>query len=168
MSNRHLARTIAMQSLYQWDFNGQTAGALNSYIEFNRREFAPNFDDGGYVKTTLDGVFAHFDEINDLICRFAPNWPLENMMVIDRSILRIGAYELKYVPLIPSKVAINEAIELAKSFGGEASGRFVNGVLGAIYKDMLVREEIKDIDKLPLKQKEKEEDSSTKSVETPS
>lgn len=156
MSNRHLARTIAMQSLYQWDFSGQPEGKLAEILAFNRHEFAPDFDDGGFVQELIDGVVQRQKDIDDIIVRFAPDWPLETITVIDRNVLRLGVYELKFSLTVPSKVAINEAIELAKGFGGEASGRFVNGVLGAIYKDMLAKGEIKEIDKEQPKAKEKE------------
>ncbi len=135
MSNRHLARTIAMQSLYEWDFNGQH-GDPASLIDANLAEFAPEFDDVAFCKAIVGGVMKHIEEINTLITTFAPEWPLEQITVVDRNILRIGVFELKFDPDIPPKVAINEAIELAKTFGGESSGRFVNGVLGAIYKQM--------------------------------
>jgi len=151
MSNRHLARTIAMQSLYQWDFLGMPEGKLSEIIAFNREEFAPNFDDGGFVQEVLDGVIRERAKIDEIITHFAPDWPLETITIVDRNILRVGVYELKFSPNVPSKVAINEAIELAKSFGGESSGRFVNGVLGAIYKDMMAKGEVKEIDKQPAK-----------------
>lgn len=140
-----------MQSLYQWDFNGQTTDRLPEIIAFNRKEFAPNFDDGGYVKETVEGVMKHRPEIDELIVHFAPDWPLETITFIDRAILRLGTYELKFSPNVPSKVAINEAIELAKGFGGEASGRFVNGVLGAIYKDIVANNALKQVDTQPAK-----------------
>jgi N utilization substance protein B len=162
MSNRHLARTIAMQSLYQWDFLGQPQTGLPEIIAFNRREFAPDFDDGGFVQELLDGVIARREEIDAIITQFAPNWPIESITLVDRNILRMGVHELKFSPSVPSKVAINEAIELAKSFGGESSGKFVNGVLGAIYKDMLAKNEIKDIDKKPPKEKPVPEPTSAK------
>ena len=149
MSNRHLARTIAMQSLYQWDFLGQPMEKLAEIIAFNREEFAPNFDDGGFVQELIDQVLKRRQEIDEIITHFAPDWPIETITIVDRNILRVGVYELKFSEAVPSKVAINEAIELAKSFGGESSGRFVNGVLGAIYKDMLAKGEMKDIDKKP-------------------
>lgn len=154
MSNRHLARTIAMQSLYQWDFLGQDDARLPEVIKFNRAEFAPDFDDGGFVQELVDGTLKHRKEIDEIITHFAPDWPLETITIVDRNILRLGCYELKFSEAVPSKVAINEAIELAKSFGGEASGRFVNGVLGAVYKDMLAKGEVKEVDKQPSKKKE--------------
>ncbi len=153
MSNRHLARTIAMQSLYQWDFLGQDDSRLPEVIAFNRSEFASDFDDGGFVQDLVDGTLKNRPSIDDIITRFAPDWPLDSITIIDRNILRLGCYELKFSETVPSKVAINEAIELAKSFGGEASGRFVNGVLGAIYKDMVAKNELKEADKIVPKKK---------------
>lgn len=114
---------------------------------FNRKEFAPKFDDEGFVESLVEGVVAHRSEIDAIITQFAPDWPLETLATVDRNILRLGVYELKYHDAIPAKVAINEAIELAKGFGGPSSGRFVNGVLGAVYKDMLAKGEIKQVDK---------------------
>lgn len=147
MSNRHLSRTIAMQSLYQWDFLGMPEEKLPEIIGFNRSEFAPLFDDEGFVQTLVDGVVKHRSEIDEIITHFAPDWPLETLSIVDRNILRLGVFELKYSDAIPAKVAINEAIELAKGFGGPSSGRFVNGVLGAVFKDMLAKGEIKKVDK---------------------
>lgn len=146
MSNRHLSRTIAMQSLYEWDFLGQPMERLAEIIAYNKKEFAPDFDDGGYITQTIEDILERREEIDAIIRRFAPEWPLEQMTIIDRNVLRIGAYELLYAETIPSKVAINEAIEMAKSFGGDASGRFVNGVLGAIYKDRLKEGKLKSVD----------------------
>lgn len=157
MSNRHLARTLVMQSLYQWDFNGRPADKLNEIVSYDRAEFAPNFDDAGYVNETIDAVIKNIEAIDEIIVRFAPEWPLASMTCMDRNILRLGVYELKFSQTVPSKVAINEAIELAKSFGGEASGKFVNGVLGAIYKDIKAKGEVKEVDVNPPK-KEDEED----------
>jgi len=147
MSNRHLSRTIAMQSLYQWDFLGMPEGKLDETITFNRREFAPKFDDEKFVEELVKGVVEHRTEIDEFIVHFAPDWPLDSLSIIDRNILRLGVYELKFSDKIPAKVAINEAIELAKGFGGHSSGKFVNGVLGAVYKDMLAKGEVKEVDK---------------------
>ncbi|MBI2550772.1 transcription antitermination factor NusB [Candidatus Uhrbacteria bacterium] len=147
MSNRHLARTIALQTLYQWDFLGFPEGNIDDIIEYDRQEFAPNFNDAGFIVELVHGVHDHLADVDAVIVQFAPEWPIANMTLIDRNILRIGAYELKYSQAVPSKVAINESIELAKGFGGDASGRFVNGVLGAIYKDMVEKGELKEVDK---------------------
>lgn len=136
MSNRHLARTIAMQSMYQWDFSRKPKDKLEEMLKHNWQEFAPDFDDEDFSKNLILGVEKNIKEIDQLITKYAPEWPLDQITIVDRNVLRIGVYELKFDDDIPPKVAINEAIELAKTFGGESSGKFVNGVLGAIYKDM--------------------------------
>lgn len=136
MSNRHLARTIALQTLYQWDFNGKPDAEIPAMLRRNFLEFAPDFDDGGFAASLVSGVVLHRAQIDQEIVSHAPEWPLEQITNVDRNVLRIGIYELKIDTDIPAKVAINEAIELAKTFGGESSGKFVNGVLGTIYKEM--------------------------------
>lgn len=155
MSNRHLSRTIALQSLYQWDFLGTPEGKLPEIIAFNREEFAPKFDDEGFIEELIQGVVDHRPILDEIITKFAPNYTIDSITVVDRNVLRLGVFELKFHERIPAKVAINEAIELAKGFGGQASGRFVNGVLGAIYKDMVAHGEIKEVDK----QKKEQENS---------
>jgi len=147
MSTRHLARALAMQSLYEWDFRRSMGENAVPALDYNRQEFAQGLEDKGFVEELVLGVKEHIDEINAIIVRYAPEWPLDQITIVDRNILRLGIYELKYSANIPAKVAINEAIELAKNFGGESSGKFVNGVLGAIYKEMLGRGEIKEVDK---------------------
>lgn len=142
MSNRHLARTIAMQSLYEWDFRRGEAVNLEQVAKNNLKEFAPSFDDHGFIVELVQGVLEHREEIDTLISQFAPEWPIDQITTVDRNILRIGIFELKYNHDIPPKVAINEAIELAKTFGGDSSGKFVNGVLGAIYKKMIESGEV--------------------------
>ncbi len=136
MSNRHLARTIAMQTLFAWDFNGQNSTKIEDLIRDNFSNFAPNFDDGGFVKELIDGVTTHLAELDQLISKHATEWPLDQITCVDRNVLRLGLYELLYCENIPSRVAINEAIEVAKSFGGDSSGKFINGVLGAIYAEL--------------------------------
>ncbi|OIO52540.1 transcription antitermination factor NusB [Candidatus Uhrbacteria bacterium CG_4_10_14_0_8_um_filter_58_22] len=147
MSNRHLARTIAMQTLYQWDFNGKPTPKVPGFIASNLQDFAPDFDDKGFISELISNVIVNLDRIDEIIVKYAPDWPIEQITNVDRNILRIGIYELKFSDVIPSRVAINEAIELAKTFGGESSGRFVNGVLGAVYKDILAAGEEKKVDK---------------------
>ena len=137
MSNRHLARTIALQTLYQLDFGKTRGQTLDEVIKYNLSEFAPQFDDKGFIENLVKGVADNKKEIDQLITEFAPEWPLDQITMVDRNVLRIGIYELRYDKDIPEKVAINEAIELAKTFGGESSGKFVNGVLGSIYKKIL-------------------------------
>lgn len=122
---------------------------ISDIIAFNRQEFAPKFDDQKFVEDLVHGVMNNRADIDEVIMQFAPDWPLETLTLIDRNILRLGVYELKYVDAIPAKVAINEAIELAKGFGGQSSGRFVNGVLGAVYKDMIAKGHMKKIDMEP-------------------
>ncbi len=136
MANRHLARTIALQTLYEWDFN-QGRRDVAEIVEQNKKEFAPDFDDQGFSLELVKNVIQNEKTIDALIMRFAPEWPLEQITTTDRNVLRLGIYELKMCVDIPPKVAINEAIELAKAFGGDASGKFVNGVLGSIYKEMI-------------------------------
>lgn len=143
MSNRHLARTIAMQTLFAWDFNGKKNNDVEALIDENFQNFAPQFDDGGFVRETIKHILEHSDEIDNYIRRYATEWPLEQITLVDRNVLRIGIYELLYSENIPPRVAINEAIEIAKAFGGESSGKFINGVLGAIYKDMPEAERVR-------------------------
>jgi len=167
MANRHLSRTLAMQTLYQWDFTGRDNKQIPEILKYNKKEFAPDFEDEGFSKDIIDSVLKKQKEIDKLITKYAPEWPLEQITVVDRNVLRIGVYELKYDQNIPSKVAINEAIELAKTFGGESSGKFVNGVLGSIYKDIEAAGEIKEIDKNPRKKpKEDAEEAVENNKET--
>ncbi len=160
MSNRHLARTIAMQSLYEKDFNRDRASKIDAIMERNLAEFGPGLEDTGFSKEIVEGVLKHAKDLDAVIVKYAPQWPIEQITVVDRNILRIGVFELKYTEAVPSKVAINEAIELAKTFGGESSGKFVNGVLGAIFKDMIAKGELKEVDKeeKPPRKKEGEDD----------
>ena len=134
MANRHLSRSIAMQTLYQWDFNGQHTEEIPKILKYNLKEFAPNLQESDFIKNLVNGAIDNLIEIDKQIKKYAPEWPLEQITVIDRNILRLGIYELKFIKDMPPKVAINEAIELAKTFGGPSSGKFVNGVLGAIYE----------------------------------
>lgn len=156
MSNRHLARTVAMQSLYEKDFHGGKVEDMNEVVERNLEEFAPGLDDKGFVKELVDGVLKHQKDIDATITKYAPAWPLPQITIVDRNILRIGVFELKHSDTVPSKVAINEAIELAKTYGGESSGKFVNGVLGAIFKDMIASGKIKEVDKQEPKKKDED------------
>jgi len=142
MSSRHLSRSIAMQSLYEWDFYNKKRD-IRKLVEKNIKEFGPGLKDKDFVYQLVMGVLKHLPQIDKIIEKAAPQWPIEQISIVDRNILRIGLYELLYgdKKAVPPKVAINEAIELAKGFGGEASGRFVNGVLGTVYKEMQEMEE---------------------------
>lgn len=137
MSNRHLARTVAMQSLYEWDFKGKKEGELSAITEKNLKNLAPGLAESEFVVKLALGVEEHLADIDKTIQGYAPEWPIDQITTVDRNVLRIGIFELTLETSIPPKVAINEAIELAKSFGGASSGKFVNGVLGSIYKDMV-------------------------------
>ncbi len=164
MANRHLARSIAMQTLYQWDFSERSLPEkfenmdLEEVISYNLSEFGPGLDDHEFSRELVHGVLDNVKDIDKIIVQYAPDWPLEQITNVDRNILRIGVYEMKMTETIPSRVAINEAIELAKSFGGESSGRFVNGVLGAIYNDIKESGDMKEVDLKPPKKKEDGED----------
>jgi len=164
MSNRHLARTLAMQTLFAWDFNAEASDNLKEIIAENFANFAPDFDDNGFVENTVYGVVNNIKEINAYIVKYATEWPLEQITIIDRNILRIGVYEIILDESIPPRVAINEAIEIAKNYGGESSGKFVNGVLGAIYNDLpeKVRESDHKAEKEKKQQEEKEEQEAAK------
>lgn len=146
MSNRHLARSIAMQTLYQWDMKQLGKEDIPCLITQNLAAFGPGLDDHGFSQSLVEKVIDRIAEVDAYISKYAPEWPLDKITYVDRNILRIGVYELCFDEHIPSKVAINEAIELAKTFGGESSGKFVNGVLGAIYKDMVANNKLKKCD----------------------
>ena len=138
MASRHLSRSIAMQSLYEWDFSGKKADDLKGIVEKNIQEFGPGLENQTFVWQLITGVVQHINEINKIIEKAAPEWPLDQITIVDRNVLRIGLYELLYgnKEEVPPKVAINEAIELAKNFGGESSGKFINGVLGTVFKEI--------------------------------
>ena len=141
MSQRHLSRTIALQSLTEWDFNkaipAKKDSNLKEVVIRYLSKLTPNdFEGREFTQELANGVEKNLSEINDYIKKYAPQWPLEQITLIDRNIIRLGILELVFLKKTPPKVAINEAIEIAKSFGGQTSGRFVNGVLGAIYEDL--------------------------------
>lgn len=138
MSSRHLARSIAMQSLFEQDFNEAPATSLDVIVERNAANFGPGLEEIDFVKRLVNGVVKHRKKIDGIIEKAAPEWPIDQISIVDRNILRIGLYELLYGSKteVPPKVAINEAIELGKNFGGESSGKFINGVLGTIYREL--------------------------------
>ena len=137
MASRHLARIIALQSLFEWEVTSFKKDLLE-ITKKNLQETTSDFKEKDFLFDLVSGVKEHLSEIDSLISKTAPHWPLDRLSLVDKNILRIGVYELLYGQEkgVPPKVAINEAIELAKSFGGRSSGRFVNGVLGAIYKSL--------------------------------
>lgn len=145
-----------MQAIYQWDFRGQDEAALPGIVKFVQDEFGSGMDDGGYVERQVISIVSKLKDIDEVLNRFTPNWSVDTMTAIDRNVLRLGTYELIFDEEIPSKVAINEAIELGKTFGGEASGKFVNGVLGAVFKDRAEQGIVKQID-VDMEKKKAEE-----------
>ncbi len=137
MSSRHLSRSVVLQTLFEWDFDKKPE-SITPIFERIVREFAPDSKDKPFMDNLLKNVVGKQKDLDTIIEKAAPDWPLEKISIVDRNILRIGLAELLFADRkeVPPKVAINEAIELAKSFGGETSGRFVNGVLGAVYREM--------------------------------
>ena len=138
MANRHLARSTVLQTLFEWDFSNRKNEETVAILHRDCEEFAPGAGDPSFMEKLLDGVIAKRKDIDLIIEKAAPDWPIDKISIIDRNILRIGLYELLFSARneVPAKVAINEAIELAKTYGGDTSGRFVNGVLGAVYKEL--------------------------------
>ena len=140
MSNRHFARIRAFQQLFEWDFHhGERAIETILAIPPETQE-ANDADDQLFTQELVQGVVRERERIDQVIARYATQWPVDQISLVDRTILRLGVFELEHSPGVPPKVAINEAIELAKSFGGDASGKFVNGVLGSMYRDRLARD----------------------------
>ena len=173
MANRHLSRSIVLQTLFEWDFlpldkknAGLTNDEIKNVLKRNLKEFAPGFEDDVFVFSLLERVFKKQKVIDEIIEKAAPDWPIDKISIIDRNILRIGLAELIFGDRkeVPPKVAINESIELAKTFGGENSSKFVNGVLGAVYKEIgepgkeqiskkKKQAEVLDVTKLPIEKK---------------
>lgn len=144
-----------LQSLYEWDFHNQKEDLIK-VMERNMQEFGPGIDEPEFAWKLLKGVIDHKKEIDTIIEKAAPDWPLPQIAVIDRNALRIGLYELLFADRneVPPKVAINEAIEIAKNYGGPNSGKFINGVLGTIYRE--IGEPGKDDKPKPKEKKEEE------------
>lgn len=137
MSHRYLSRTLAVQTLFEFDFPSSDERDVGGILRYNFQEFAPEFNDEGFAEELVKGVLEHKEAIDVFIQKYATEWPLEQITGIDRNILRLGIFEMIFHAQIPARVAINEAIEIAKAYGGDASSKFVNGVLGALYKDIL-------------------------------
>ena len=145
MATRQLGRSIVLQSLYEWDFSKRKED-LSEIVERNLKEFAPGFDEPDFIWRLVTGVIKNIKELDAIIVKAAPEWPLEQIAIVDRNALRIGLYELIYADPeeVPPKVAINEAIEIAKSYGGPNSGKFINCVLGTVYKQLEEQGKIKE------------------------
>lgn len=137
MASRHLSRSIVLQSLYEWDFYDKKP-ALKDIVERNIKDFGPGLEELDFIWQLIDGVLKHMPQLDNVIEKAAPEWPIAQISMIDRNVLRIGLFELLHANKeeVPPKVAINEAIELAKTFSGPTSGKFINGVLGTVFKQM--------------------------------
>jgi N utilization substance protein B len=138
-SNRHLGRIIALQTLYEQELRhdaGDQNFDLGAVLARNIERYKDMVDDIAFIKQLAEGVLAHVEELDAVLQPVAPEWPLDQIARMDRAVLRIGAYELKHETDVPPKVVINEAVELAKAFGGENSSKFVNGVLGTVLRQL--------------------------------
>lgn len=140
-SNRHLGRIIALQTLYEFEFRQDSADALADVDEIlarNLERYDETIDDKSFVQQLVHGVRESAAKLDATIQPIAPEWPLEQIARIDRTILRMALYELlEMSDKVPPKVAINEAVELAKAFGSDNSSKFVNGVLGTAYRTLI-------------------------------
>lgn len=141
MASRHLSRSIVLQSLYEWDFYDKKPD-LKAFVQRNIDNFGPGLEDVDFIWKLISEVTENMAELDKVIEKAAPEWPISQIAMIDRNVLRIGLCELLYSDKqeVPPKVAINEAIELAKTFSGQTSGKFVNGVLGTVYKQIAPEE----------------------------
>lgn len=138
MANRHLSRSIVLQSLFESDFSHKSLKETLEIFARNAEEFAPGMGDFSFMEKLINGILEKQKDLDLIIEKAAPDWPIDKINVMDRNILRIGLFELLFSDhsQVPPKVAINEAIELSKTFGGETSSKFINGVLGAVYKEL--------------------------------
>lgn len=148
-SNRHLGRIVALQTLYEYEFRtelGETAIDYKTILERNLAEYKSSISDVEFIDELVSGVLAKAAALDEQLRPLAPEWPIEQISRIDRAVLRIGLYELLHsADSVPPKVAINEAVELAKAFGSDNSGKFVNGVLGTAFRSLV--EDAEDEDK---------------------
>lgn len=140
-SNRHLGRIVALQTLYEYEFrteSGDGSVVVIEVLERNIARYETAIQDTDFVATLVNGVIAEQADLDAKIQPIAPDWPIDQIARIDRNILRIGVYELLHLSdVVPPKVAINEAVELAKAFGSDNSSKFVNGVLGTAYRTLV-------------------------------
>ena len=140
-SNRHLGRIVALQTIYEYDFRTQVGDQTvraEEILTRNLGKYKSSVEDTDFVRALVDGVIAKMTELDDTLRPLAPEWPIEQIARIDRTVLRLGLYELLHSKdSVPPKVAINEAVELAKAFGSDNSGKFVNGVLGTAFRTLI-------------------------------
>lgn len=138
-SNRHLGRIVALQTIYEHEFRTQVGDQtvrFQDILQRNLEKYKSSVDDTVFIEELVAGVLTHQSELDAQLAPLASEWPLEQIARIDRAVLRLGMYELRYSPSVPPKVVINEAVELAKAFGSDNSGKFVNGVLGTAYRTL--------------------------------
>lgn len=140
-SNRHLGRIVALQTLYEYEFRSEESvksGVVDDILARNIARYTEAIDDKKFVEELVKGVLKYRDEIDEKLQPIAPSWPIQQVALIDRNVLRMGLYELLYrADAVPPKVAINEAVELAKAFGSDNSSKFVNGVLGTALRTLV-------------------------------
>ena len=140
-SNRHLGRIVALQTLYEYEFRTQSEDSsvnIDEILRRNLERYEEAIEDKTFVEDLVKGVIAERADLDAKIQPIAPDWPIEQIARIDRTVLRIGLYELLHLSaIVPSKVAINEAVELAKAFGSDNSSKFINGVLGTAYRTLV-------------------------------
>lgn len=138
-SNRHLGRIVALQTLYEYEFRvdcGDESANLDDILNRNISRYQETIDDTDFIRKLVLGVSDKQTELDGIIQPIAPEWPVAQIARVDRAILRQSLYELRYSSEVPPKVVINEAVELAKAFGGDNSSRFINGVLGTAYRQL--------------------------------
>lgn len=134
-ASRHLSRVIVLQTLFAHEFHPAAKKAdPEAILEYVAREFEGKISDLSFAYELLNGVLAHQKEVDALIVQHAPQWPLEKIAGIDRAALELGIFEILYSKDVPAVVAMDEAIELVKTYGNENSQKFVNGVLNAIFQ----------------------------------
>lgn len=158
-SNRHLGRIVALQTLYEQDFRaecGDKTFSLDEVLDRNISRYSETIDDKEFIAKLVKTVDKNQNKIDDVIRPVAPEWPIEQIARIDRIVLRIGTCELLYQDQVPPKVAINEAVELAKAFGGDNSSKFINGVLGTVFRNSEESKKPKKPAKKTAKPKSKE------------
>jgi len=146
MATRHLSRIIVLQTLYEWSFWGHPNGKWQEIFERNLKEFGQDIDEPDFPKRLIEGIVKNLDFIDEVIRKSSKNWPFEHIPLMEKNILRIAIYEIYFQNKneVPIKVAINEAIELAKNFITEASAKFINGVLGTVYENYLTEQNAKE------------------------
>lgn len=153
-SNRHLGRIIALQTLYEQDFRhdaGDTSAEVNEILARNIQRYKSMVDDQAFIKRLVQGVAKESAALDTTLQPLAPEWPVDQIARMDRTILHIGLWELQHGNDVPPKVVINEAVELAKAFGGDNSSKFVNGVLGTFYRQHIEATAEKSPDATPKK-----------------